>query len=240
MASAATVSRVLGQQFDRSKSQASRVRGYSTSSAGFQVKASPTDAGTVLVEYIPGAFAHHLDAETRKERADRMLSAYAEVLGKRWTVRRHPSYRNVLVVTDKEVVQPVEVAAPAPEGFAQGQAVIVQHPGRSPFTGTVAHIHTAPGYVAVRDDRRNVVNHPTRFVSAAETEEEPEEFERCEPVMGGKVHTLMPGAPEGHAFPQCRTGGSANRGTRYRVVTAPLTCSTCLAYEERRAAHARR
>lgn len=67
------------------------------------------------------------------------------------------------------------VEAPAPEGFTQGQAVVVQRPGQPSRTGTVAHIHTAPGYVAVRDDRRgDVINHPTRFVSSAETEEESE------------------------------------------------------------------
>lgn len=61
---------------------------------------------------------------------------------------------------------------PAPEGYTQGQAVVVQRPGRDPFTGTVAHTHTAPGYVAVFDDRsRTVSNYPTRFVSAVETEE---------------------------------------------------------------------
>ena len=70
---------------------------------------------------------------------------------------------------DGRSVRLVLVDAPAPEGFVQGQPVIVQHPGRPPFTGTVAHIHTAPGYVAVRDDRyRDVTNHPTRFVAAAE------------------------------------------------------------------------
>lgn len=54
-------------------------------------------------------------------------------------------------------------------GQVEGQAVVVQRPGRAPFTGTVAHIHTAPGYVAVRDDRyRIVANYPTSFVSPVE------------------------------------------------------------------------
>ncbi|WP_206302654.1 hypothetical protein [Streptomyces sp. WAC 01529] len=76
---------------------------------------------------------------------------------------------------DGRSVRLVLVDAPAPEGFTQGQPVVVQHPGRPSFTGTVAHIHTAPGYVAVRDDRRgDVITHPTRFVSPAETEEESE------------------------------------------------------------------
>lgn len=48
-----------------------------------------------------------------------------------------------------------------------GQKVTVQLPGRTPRTGTVAHIHTAPGYVSVLDDRnRSVSTHPVRFVSA--------------------------------------------------------------------------
>jgi hypothetical protein len=55
-------------------------------------------------------------------------------------------------------------------------------------------------------------------------------------MRGGKVHSSTPGAPKGHAFPLCRTGGSTNRGTRYRTVNAPLTCSTCLTYEQRRQA----
>ncbi|MHC3392070.1 hypothetical protein ACLQ2E_21785 [Streptomyces lavendulocolor] len=58
-------------------------------------------------------------------------------------------------------------------------------------------------------------------------------------MRGGKVHSPMPGAPEGDAFPLCRTGGSTNRGTQYRKVTAPLTCSTCLTYEQRRKAAAK-
>lgn len=71
----------------------------------------------------------------------------------------------------------IKVDAPAPEGFTQGQAVVVQRPGQLPRTGTVAHIHTAPGYVAVLDDRnRSVSNYPARFVSAAEVEEEPQEW----------------------------------------------------------------
>jgi hypothetical protein len=74
---------------------------------------------------------------------------------------------------DGRSVRLVLANTPAPEGYTQGQAVIVQRPGREPFTGTVAHIHTAPGYVAVLDDKhRGVSTYPTNFVSAAETEEE--------------------------------------------------------------------
>ncbi|MFJ8163832.1 hypothetical protein ACIRBY_23295 [Streptomyces sp. NPDC096136] len=77
---------------------------------------------------------------------------------------------------DGRSVRLVLVDAPAPEGFAEGQAVVVTRPGQPLVTGSVAHIHTAPGYVAVLDDRyRDVSNYPTRFVSAVETEEEPED-----------------------------------------------------------------
>ncbi|MEV4972017.1 hypothetical protein [Streptomyces scopuliridis] len=71
---------------------------------------------------------------------------------------------------DGRSVRLVQVDAPAPEGYTQGQAVVVRRPGQAPLTGTVAHIHTAPGCVAVLDDRhRGVSNYPTSFVSAAET-----------------------------------------------------------------------
>lgn len=77
---------------------------------------------------------------------------------------------------DGRSVRLVLVDAPAPEGYSQGQAVVVQLPGREPFTGTVAHIHTAPGYVAVLDDRHRAVSpYPTSFVRAATTEQTPEE-----------------------------------------------------------------
>lgn len=67
-----------------------------------------------------------------------------------------------------------------------------------------------------------------------------ETLERCTPMMGGKVHTVMGGTlwngKEAPPFPLCRTGASTNRGTKYRKTTAPLTCTTCLGYEERREA----
>ncbi|NML54784.1 hypothetical protein HHL19_18735 [Streptomyces sp. R302] len=71
-------------------------------------------------------------------------------------------------------------------------------------------------------------------VTSEETEAGAEE--RCMPVNGGRVHTLTPGAPAEDPFPQCRTGGSSSRETRYRIVTAQLTCRTCLAHEARRKA----
>ncbi|MFH9403286.1 hypothetical protein ACH4JS_26575 [Streptomyces sp. NPDC017638] len=75
---------------------------------------------------------------------------------------------------DGRSVRLVQVNALAPEGYTQGQAVVVHRPGQAPVTGTVAHIHTASGFVAVLDDRRRAVStYPTRFVSAAEMEEEP-------------------------------------------------------------------
>lgn len=53
---------------------------------------------------------------------------------------------------------------------------------------------------------------------------------------GGKVHTAMPGMPEGHAYPLCRGGGMNQHLTKFRIINAPLTCKTCLTYAERRAA----
>ncbi|MGW7708273.1 hypothetical protein [Streptomyces sp. NPDC054771] len=97
--------------------------------------------------------------------------------------QRHVRTMSSITRTDYEIkykdgrtVRLTQVDAPAPEGYTQGQAVVVRRPGRDPFTGTVAHIHTAPGYVAVRDDRHGgVSSYPTRFLSAVETEKEPEE-----------------------------------------------------------------
>jgi hypothetical protein len=129
------------------------------------------------------------------------------------------------------------IDAPAPEGFTQGQPVVVQRPGQAPLTGTVAHIHTAPGYVAVLDARnRAVSNYPTSFVSAVETEEADETDVHVISVRGGKVHTLMPGAPEGHAYPLCRGGGMNQMLTKFVTTKAPLSCKTCTTYAERRAA----
>jgi hypothetical protein len=53
---------------------------------------------------------------------------------------------------------------------------------------------------------------------------------------GGKVHSAMPGMPEGHAYPLCRGGGMNQMVTKFRTIDAPLTCKTCLTYAERRAA----
>jgi hypothetical protein len=76
------------------------------------------------------------------------------------------------VVARTEVEQVTETRIQAPEGYAQGQAVVVQRPGRQPITGTVAHIHTAPGYVAVLDDRHHAITtYPTNFVSHVETDD---------------------------------------------------------------------
>ncbi|WP_329168378.1 hypothetical protein OG709_30145 [Streptomyces sp. NBC_01267] len=87
---------------------------------------------------------------------------------------------------DGRSVRLVLVDAPTPEGYTQGQAVVVNRPGQAPVTGTVAHIHTAPGYVAVFDDKyRSVSDYPTRFVSAAEMAEGPVE----EPEQGPKAWT---------------------------------------------------
>ena len=45
--------------------------------------------------------------------------------------------------------------------------VTVTRPGQTPFTGVVEHIHSAPGYVTIRDDRyRAVTSYPENFVKA--------------------------------------------------------------------------
>ncbi|MEV0444059.1 hypothetical protein AB0I84_18835 [Streptomyces spectabilis] len=54
-------------------------------------------------------------------------------------------------------------------------------------------------------------------------------------VRGGKVHTAMPGVPEGRAYPLCRGGGMNQMLTKFTATTAPLSCKTCTTYAERRA-----
>jgi hypothetical protein len=76
---------------------------------------------------------------------------------------------------DGRSVRLVLIDAPAPEGYFQGQAVVVQRPGQPTIRGTVAHIHSAPGYVAVLEDRHRAVStYPTNFVQVAATEQAPE------------------------------------------------------------------
>lgn len=56
--------------------------------------------------------------------------------------------------------------------FSDGQRVTVTRPGREPFKGTVDHPYTAPGYVAIRDDRWGGIQaYPANFVALIETEE---------------------------------------------------------------------
>ncbi|MEV6580290.1 hypothetical protein AB0M92_19230 [Streptomyces sp. NPDC051582] len=86
--------------------------------------------------------------------------------------------------------------------------------------------------ITYHDGRRVMllkVDAPEEEAIVADTKSE----QHCTPVAGGKVHTLMPGATEDDPFPYCRTGGSTNLGTRYRVVAAELTCTTCLTYKAR-------
>lgn len=68
----------------------------------------------------------------------------------------------------------------------------------------------------------------------------------CTPMAGGAVHEVTTGldgsdgGPE-YIFPLCRSGAMTNQGTRYRKVTAELTCRNCLSNRDRRrAAKARR
>ncbi|WP_333731752.1 hypothetical protein [Streptomyces sp. IBSBF 3010] len=71
----------------------------------------------------------------------------------------------------------------------------------------------------------------------ATTEETTEETANVVSYTGGKVHTMMPGTEE-HPYPLCRGGGMNQNLTKFRTISAPLTCKTCLTYEERRAAAA--
>jgi len=111
---------------------------------------------------------------------------------------------------DGRSVRLVLVDASAPEGYMQGQAVVVQRPGRAPFTGTVAHIHTAPGYVAVLDDGdRAVSNYPTSFVSPAETEgdDEPREWgTTTASVLAHKFHGDGPATAGADYRAKCNKG----------------------------------
>jgi hypothetical protein len=81
------------------------------------------------------------------------------------------------------------------------------------------------------------------LADATAAEEEPaesDELPRVVSVRGGKVHTAMPGAPEGHAYPLCRGGGRNQMLTKFTATTAPLSCATCTTYAERRAAAAQK
>ncbi|EDY43951.1 hypothetical protein [Streptomyces sp. SPB074] len=141
----------------------------------------------------------------------------------------HKDGRNVLLTL---------VDAPAPEGFTQGQAVVVKRPGRDPQTGTVAHIHTAPGYVAVRDDRfGSVSSYPTRFVSAVETEKQPAEELESPARPNLQTHTGVVHAsgartkalPVGRA-PKCCASRSALARYHFLIPTEQaVTCRRCLA-----------
>lgn len=52
---------------------------------------------------------------------------------------------------------------------------------------------------------------------------------------GGKVHTLMPGMEE-HPWPLCRGGGMNQVLTQFQITAAPLSCTHCVGYAERRSA----
>ncbi|WP_328638413.1 hypothetical protein [Streptomyces canus] len=83
----------------------------------------------------------------------------------------------------------------------------------------------------------------TVSATAPAEEEAPAEDEpaHCMPMLGGKVHEVMPGMdgsdgrPE-YVFPLCRTGSSTNQGTRYVTTTLDLTCTHCVGYRDRRRA----
>ncbi|SCD41019.1 hypothetical protein GA0115251_106926 [Streptomyces sp. TverLS-915] len=139
---------------------------------------------------------------------------------------------------DGRSVRLVLVDVPAPEGFHEGQAVVVTRPGREPQAGTVAHIHTAPGYVAVRDDRfGSVSSYPTRFVSAVETEKQPAEETESPARPNLQTHTGVVHAsgartkalPVGRA-PKCCASRSALARYHFLIPTEQaVTCRRCLA-----------
>ncbi|NEA42746.1 hypothetical protein [Streptomyces sp. SID11385] len=140
---------------------------------------------------------------------------------------------------DGRSVRLVLVDAPAPEAFTQGQAVLVQRPGQAPRTGTVAHIHTAPGYVAVLDDKyHSVSSYPIKFVTAVESEKEsPEELAEKPPARPNiQTHAGTVHAPGRYdkvlktEAPKCCASRSALLRYHYLVpVDVPVTCRRCLA-----------
>ncbi|WP_328721758.1 hypothetical protein OHT52_21205 [Streptomyces sp. NBC_00247] len=144
--------------------------------------------------------------------ADALAEANDAMMGGRSKVREMSSGQghHVIAYKDGRRVSLVEVDAPAPEGFTVGQAVVVRRPGQDPITGTVDHIHTAPGYVAVRDDRhRSTSTYPASFVSAAEVEAE-EKPEDSAPWSVASHGTLL------HKFTEASASGRAvcNRSFR--------------------------
>ncbi|MEU1074352.1 MULTISPECIES: hypothetical protein [unclassified Streptomyces] len=114
--------------------------------------------------------------------------------------------------------------------------------------GKVARVISVPRRNGTRNTRYTVELNAGGEIDVHESDVTPFEQEAKSPeptsapgvhvvsVRGGKVHTAMPGMPEDHAYPLCRGGGMNNLLTKFRVVAAPLTCTTCLTYAERRAA----
>lgn len=78
-----------------------------------------------------------------------------------------------------DYLPPSEDVAPVqdPQTAPVGTSVTVTHPGRPPFPGTVAHIYTLPGHVAVRDPQGIVQTHPASFVTVNPPTTSPEEKE---------------------------------------------------------------
>ncbi|MYW28209.1 hypothetical protein [Streptomyces sp. SID2119] len=104
---------------------------------------------------------------------------------------------------DGRSVRLVQVDTSAPEGYTTGQAVVVRRPGQDPIAGTVDHIHTAPGYVAVRNDRhRSTAIYPASFVSAVEVEAEEEPTDSA-PWTVASHRTLL------HKFTEASAAGRA-------------------------------
>lgn len=95
MASANTVSRFLGKQFDRSPKE---------DREGFTACAGD-DEGTVFVDLTIGSSNWHLSRDAQMARIETMATQYTEYLGARWDVRRHPLLHTVLVISDRSVAE---------------------------------------------------------------------------------------------------------------------------------------
>lgn len=99
--------------------------------------------------------------------------------------------------------------------------------GRVDFTGTVTDTYRSgrDTLVTVACDDGQERTAREENVTAAE--------EHVTSVLGGKVHLADTGSRV--PFPLCGSG-SRNTATKYRAITAPVTCRECGGIQQRRAA----